>query len=516
MRKMNLADSLKWSSITYPDKIALVYEGGKSTYSELNSTVNRLSNAILRMGFKKGDKLSVLLFNCKEYIEILLSLTKIGVIPIPLNFRYIGKEIEYIINHSESKGLILGEEFIETVKPVLPHLNIPLEKMMVVGKQIPEGMKRYENMLAQSTEKEPDTEAEPTDCFWIQYTAGTTGFPKGCIHLQETIMECVKIELLEHGISREDINLTSGPIFHTAPGMFVFTQLAATGTIYVMNHFKPDEALKIIESQKITNAFMVPSMLDAIVNLPEDEKMKYDLRSMRVLVSGGSPLHTNTKEGLIRLFKNAGLHEFYAGTEIGLTANLTPKDQLRKIRCVGKPVWGQEVKILDDDGNEVPRGDIGTIYMKGLIMSEGYYKDPQATLECRKGEWVTLDDMGRLDEEGYLYIIDRKKDMVISGGENIYPIEIEAVLLTHPKIREVAVIGVPDDKWGEVLKAIVVLKKGEEATEKEMIDFCGERLSGIKKPRSVEFRSELPRSSFGKVLKRVLREPYWKDREVKV
>ncbi len=515
MRRL-LPDYLKWSSATYPKKIALIYETGKCTFSELNSTANRLSNAMLNIGFQKGDKVSVLLFNCKEYFEILLGLTQIGIIPVPLNFRYIGKEIEYIVNHSESKGLILGEEFVESVSAILPDLRILPEHLFVVGKKIPKGMKGYEEMLIRSSAEEPGVELKGTDCFWIQYTAGTTGFSKGCIHLHEKIVESAKLNILEYGLSHEELNLTAGPIYHTSFSMFALTSLAFTGSVCIMKHFKPEEALRIIESEKITNAFMVPSMFEAILNLPEEEKQKYDLRSLRSLITGGSPLYTKTKERLMALFKHAGLNEFYGGTEIGLATNLSPKDQLNKTRCVGKPLWGQEVKILNDDGNEVPRGEVGTIFVKGLIVFDGYYKDIQATLDCRKGEWVTLNDVGRLDEDGYLYIVDRKKDMVISGGENIYPIEIENVLVAHPKIREVAVIGVPDDKWGEALKAIVVLKKGEEATEDEIIDYCDERLAGFKKPKSVEFRTELPRSSFGKVLKRVLREPYWKGREVKI
>lgn len=516
MLKMNLADVVRWSASIYPDKVALIDEEGETTYAELNSTANRLSNAITGMGFKKGDKISVLLFNCKEYVEILLGLTKIGVIPIPLNFRYIGKEVEFVVNHSESEGLIIGNEFVPVIESILPNLRIDKKKVIVVGKQTPSGMVGYGDILTRSMDYEPKMEVQPTDCFWIQYTAGTTGFPKGCIHLHQTVMEFAKLCVLEYGISRDDINLTAGPIFHTAPANFVFTQLIVTGTVYIMKQFRPNEALEIIQSKRVTNMFMVPSMLDAIINLPGGGKEKSDISSVRILISAGSPLHTRTKEALINLFRRAGLHEFYAGTETGLTTNLSPKDQLRKIRCVGKPVTGQEIIILDDDGNEVRKGEVGTIYMKGLVMSEEYYKDPKATKECRRGGWVTLNDVGKLDEEGYLYIVDRKKDMVISGGENIYPIEIEAVMLAFPKIREVAVIGVPDEKWGEALKAIVVLRQGEKCTEEEIISFCSERLAGFKKPKSVEFRNELPRSSFGKVLKRVLREPYWRSKDVKV
>lgn len=516
MRKMTLPDSLKWSALTYPHKVALICEGEKTTYSELNANVNGVSNAILEMGFEKGDKICILLFNCNEYIEILYGLTKIGVIPVPLNFRFIGKEIEYIMNHSDSKGLIVGEEFLEVVTAILSNLRIPPGRVIVVGKKIPNGMMGYEDMLTQSVDHEPNIEVEPTDIFWIQYTGGTTGFPKGCIHLHEIIMEFAKLTVFEHGVTREGFNLTAGPIFHTAPTNFAFTQLMMAGTVYIMKHFIPAEALKIIDRERITNAFMVPSMFDAFVNLPDDEKKGHDVSSMQVLISGGAPLHTTTKDGLLKLFKTARLYEFYAGTETGLITSISLRDHLGKIRCVGQPAWGQEVKILDDSGNEVRKGDTGSIYMTGVIMFSEYYKNPKATEESFRGKWVTLGDMGRLDEEGYLYIVDRKKDMVVSGGENIYPIEIEAVILMHSKVREVAVIGVPDERWGEALKAIVILKKGEEATEEEMINFCSGHLAGFKKPKSVEFREELPKSANGKVLKRVLREPYWKGRDAKV
>jgi long-chain acyl-CoA synthetase len=261
---------------------------------------------------------------------------------------------------------------------------------------------------------------------------------------------------------------------------------------------------------------MVPTMFNMILNLPPEQRDPYDVSSVRVLLSAAAPLPTRVKESILEFFPKAGLFEFYGFTEVGLATVLRPEDQLRKIRCVGLPTYFLDLRILDDKGNEVPRGQEGLIYVKCSYLMKEYHRNPDATRAAFRDSWLTAQDVGKLDEEGYLYVVDRKADMVISGGVNIYPLEIEEVLLRHPKVLEAAVIGIPDEKWGEALLAVVVPKPGVCLDTEEILSFCEGKMARFKIPRSVELADELPKSPAGKVLKRVLREPFWKGREARI
>jgi fatty-acyl-CoA synthase/long-chain acyl-CoA synthetase len=280
-----------------------------------------------------------------------------------------------------------------------------------------------------------------------------------------------------------------------------------------MRKFDPEEALRLIEEKKITNTFMVPTMYNFILELAESKKMKYDLSSMRILISSGAPLPTRIKEQIIHLFDNAGLNEFYGATEFAYATYLKPKDQLKKRACAGKPFWGVEIKLLNENKKQVPVNTVGELFVKSPFMMAGYYKRGKEGFER---EWFSVGDLAKQDEEGYFYIVDRKKDLIISGGVNIYPAEIEDVLYSNPKILEVAVIGVPDERWGESVKAIVVLREGETSSEFEIMDYCRDRMADYKIPKSVSLVESLPKSSSGKIMKRILREELWKGRDAKV
>jgi fatty-acyl-CoA synthase/long-chain acyl-CoA synthetase len=294
---------------------------------------------------------------------------------------------------------------------------------------------------------------------------------------------------------------------------FCLNRLVVGGTVCIMRQFDAEGALRLIEEKRITNTFMVPTMYNFILELPESTRQRYNVGSMRVLICAGAPLPTRVKEGAIQFFHHAGLIEFYGLTESGIATYLQPSDQLRKIRCAGKPFWGVEIRLLNDMREEVSVNETGEVVLRSPYMMEGYYKRGKERFE---GDWFCTGDLARQDEEGYFYIVDRKIDMIISGGENIYPAEIEEILYSNPKILESAVIGIPDEKWGESVTAAVALKQGESANEDEIVEFCRARLAGYKIPRRVIFLAELPKSSAGKILKRVLREEYWKNKEAKV
>jgi len=515
LQELTLGEGLRLNAVRFPDKEALVYQDKRLSFRELNARTNRLANGLASRGLKKGDKVAILLHNCSEYLEIFFGLAKAGILSVPLTYRAVAKDLEYMINHSDAQALIFGEEFEEIVNAVKPQLK-EVKKYFVLGQETVSWAENYEALLSSSPEQEPGTPVHETDPIWITYTSGTTGSPKGCVGCHRGWVLQLPFMALEFAVRQNDIFLNTGPIYHVAPYHLCLLFLYIGAKVVIMKEFDPLETLRFIEKERITAIFMVPTMFNFILNLPEEAKRGWDLRSLRVMIVGGAPLLTKTKEEILQYFSSAKLHEFYGATELGIVTTLRPEDQLRKVRCCGKPFTGVEIKLLDGERREVKVGGVGEVYMKGFNTFQEYYKNPEATKESRLGDWTTVGDMARMDEEGYYYIVDRKKDMVISGGVNIYPIEVDEVIQKHPKVVEVAVVGIPDEVWGESLKAVVVLKEGEKATEDEVKKFCEGKLAKYKIPRSVEFVSSLPKTPGGKIQKSVIRAQYWKDRQVKV
>jgi fatty-acyl-CoA synthase/long-chain acyl-CoA synthetase len=510
---MTVGDILRIFANRDPDKVAVYYLDQRITYRDLNIRANQLANKLTSLGFRMNDKISILLRNCSEYLEIIYALAKIGVTSVPINFRLVGEEIIYILNDSDSKGLFLEEEFISKITPIRSQLNIESDKYYVIGNKAGEGMVPYESLFEDSWSEEPGVNVDENSCFVMSYTSGTTGRPKGVVASHKAKILDTLIQAIVFKIFEDDIHLVAAPLCHSGGMFFCLARLVVGGTVCIMRQFDAEEALKLIEEKRITNTFMVPTMYNFILELPESTSQKYHLNSMRVLICAGAPLPTRVKEGVIKFFYNAGLIEFYGSTECAVTTYLQPCDQLRKIRCAGKPFWGVEIKLLNEKREEVAVDEIGEITVKSPYMMEGYYKRGKEGFE---GEWFTTGDLAKQDEEGYFYIVDRKVDMIISGGENIYPAEIEEALYGNSKISEATVIGVPDERWGESVKALIILKEGKKGTEEEIIEFCKTKLAGYKVPRSVTFLTELPKSSSGKILKRVIREAYWKGEKVKI
>ncbi|MCP4372762.1 MAG: long-chain-fatty-acid--CoA ligase [Deltaproteobacteria bacterium] len=512
MRSMR--DSIRWCAAVHGEKIAIVDGDRRVTYQQLYRRVNRLANAFLDMGLKEGDRCSVLLSNCSEYIEIYLALASTGIAAVPLNFRLVGTELAYIINNSDSKALILGSQFLEEVKGIIDKLeHISSDRIILVGGEGHSGMKEYEEVLAESSDKEIDLDIDLNGCFFQGYTAGTTGLPKGCVNSHAGFVEHHKRMLIIMKVNTNDIQLVPAPLFHEAPTLFSLMQIFMGGTLVITGNPTPEEILSLIQQEKVTNVFMVPTMYQTLVEFPE--RNSYDVSSVRAVISGGAPMLKEIKASVIEYFKTAGLNEFYGATEMGLVANLYPHEQKDRPRSVGKPVPGWEVKLLDDNGQEVPVGSAGEIYMKGPRLLKEYYKLPEVTATATRGDYFTLNDVGKFDEQGYLFIVDRVNDMIISGGENIYPIEIEEVIAQHSAVRQVVVIGIPDQKWGQSVKAVVVLKEGQTASDEEIRQFCTGKLAGYKIPKSVDFRESMPLSTFGKILKREVRDEYWKNSDRK-
>lgn len=511
---MILGKSLSETAKRYPDKVAIIYEGHSWSYRQLNSRVNKLAGVLSAMGLKKHDKVAILAKNGNEYLESYYALAKLGIWLVGINYRLQIPEIATRLTHSDATAIILGPEFTEKFMELSPEgRKVFADRILVLGDHVSPGMHAYEDSLENSTEAEPQTFIEPEDPLYIGYTAGTTGLSKGAIISNRAIVSGFQYKIMVNHFSQDDITLNPGPFWHSAPRDVASLHLYLGGTTVIMREFHAEEYLSLVEKYRVTNSFLIPTMFKMINELPGNER--YDTSSLRLLISGGAPLPILLKEAAIKRFGPI-IHECYASTETRVITSISPEEMAGKKRSVGRPIRDVEVRILDEKGKNVSSGKVGEIFLRGPSLFSGYYKNDKKTQESYRNGWFTLGDMGRFDEEGYLYIVDRKQDMVISGGENIYPSEVEEVLRAHPKVAEVAVIGIPDEKWGEVLKAFVVLKRGETTNEEEILNFCKSRLADYLKPKSIEFVSELPRNPVGKILKRVLREPYWKESEFKV
>ncbi len=519
---MDLGAKLKLNADEFPDKAAIIFNDRAITYAELNSRAARFGNAMKSLGLKPRDRVAVALRNCAEFLEIIHGLVKAGMTLVPVNWRLAPEEMKYVIDNSDSCAVVVGEEFLEKLVSIKKDLSkVAPNRYIFLGENKPDDMHDYQKLVAGAPDTEPGVENQPGDPFFIGYTSGTTGFPKGAVtpHGDWDIKQISLLGLLR--LDENDVQLLTMPLFHMNAINTSTVSHYAGQTVVVMERFRPEEALRLIEKYKASFSSMVPTMYNRLKNMPEEVFDKYDTSSMKSLIQSSAPLPFPTKKWIVENFKNAGLHELYGGTEAGVVAYLPPEEQIKRPGSVGMPMPTVEVRIVDDEGNDVPQGEVGQFISRpreGATLGKvtEYYKDENSTKKSFKGGWFYSGDMARMDEDGFIYLVDRKFDMIISGGENIYPAEIESVLYKHPKILEAAVIGVPDDEWGESVKAVIVLREGETATPEEIISYCREHLAGYKIPRSVDFVNELPKTDTGKILKKIIKAPYWKDRDVKI
>ncbi len=514
MRQLLLGEILARNSRKFPRKTALVWPGGSVSYGKMNERVNALSQGLMRLGVKKGDKVALLLTNSPEILEGCFAAFKIGTLAVPLNFRLAGKEIEYILIQSEASVLILDGEFAETIQAL--RSNVPgIRGYIVVGPSSFSGMKNYEGVIRENRPDEPVVDLSDDDDALILYTAGTTGRPKGAVLTHKNFMINALNWVMEYHTKFEDKWLCVPPLYHSAALGYSITHFYVGATIYLAKVFDPGGILKTIQQEKITTLFLVPAMWIRL--LQEKNLEACDRSSLRVLNTGAAITPIEVKSQLLQAFPNAGIYDCFGQTEMSPAVTLLrAEDALRKQGSVGQALACVEIRVVNDEDQDVPIGEVGEAIYRGPNVMKGYYKNPEATEEAMRGGWFHSGDLVRQDEEGYFYVVDRKKDMIISGGENIYPAEVEEVLYRHPDILEAAVFGIPDEQWGESVKATVVLKSGKKLTAEEVIDHCKQYLASYKKPKSVDFLDALPRNPAGKVLKTVLREKYWAKRDRKI
>lgn len=517
MVSLNLGQILEVHAKNYPRKLAVKDWHRKTlTYPELESRTNRLANALLKMGLHKGDRVAVMLYNCTEFVEIICAFAKIGVVGVPVSWRFVEKEVKYVVDNCDAKAVIVYEEFVDCVNHVRPNLTkIEDKNYVIVGKTTPKGYVSYEKIIANSQDKKPDVKVDGKDA-WLQiYTSGTTGIPKGVVRSHESYIAFYLINAVEFCFSEKDYGMIVMPLYHVNSTFYGPLFLYIGGSLFVGKDkgFDPIDFLDVISREKITFTSLIPTHYSLILNVPEEVRKKYDVRSIKKLLCSSAPARSTIKKGILEYFRNVELFEAYGSTEAGMVTLLRPEEQIRKIGSIGRECLGTDViKLLDENGKEVRVGEVGELYSRGPMMFDEYYKMPEKTKASFKGDYFTARDMAKKDEEGYYYLVDRKDNMIITGGEHVYPSEVEEIISRYPKVFDVAVIGISDDVWGEAVKAVVILKEGKKATSEEIIDWCRGKMAGYKKPKSVDFiqPDEMPRSATGKIIHRKLRERYAK------
>jgi len=512
-----LREMIDDSARRYPDKTALIFDDRRYTFREVNQRVNSLVNALADLGVGKGDRVGVLAYNCSQYFEV-FGLAKAGRVCVPLNYRSVARELSYLINNSGINTLILESEFVDMVESIRHELG-GVRTLICLDAEV-EGMLNYEELISRFPPDEPVDGVAVDDPAALYYTSGTTGHPKGAIHTHKSLT--AEIGSHHGSFGSDDIVLCVMPFFHVGgSAAHLFPAFANGATILIHKTFDETEVLDAIQNQKVTYVGLVPAM---IIRLLEHRDLdQYDLSSLRTIMYVGAPMPLEALRRGIERFGQV-FSQLFGQTETLNVAVLEKEDhklegsarEVGRLQSAGKPLGQGEMRIVDAHGDDVSVGEVGEIVARSDRMMKGYWRMPEATAEAIEDGWLHTGDVGRMDEDGYIYLVDRKKDMIISGGENIYSREVEEVLYTHPAVLEAAVVGVPDEKWGEAVKAVVVLKEGAEATEEEIIDYCREHLASYKKPRSVEFRDALPKTGSGKIKKLEISESYWEGYEKRV
>jgi fatty-acyl-CoA synthase len=499
-----------------PDKIGASDLERVMTFQGWNARSCRLANALLGLGLAKGDRVAVLAYNCIEWLEIYAATAKAGLITVPISFRLVSEEIRYIVENAEAAALIVQHDLLEPVERAREDLSVPAHNFVHFGAATcPPGYRAYEELIAAARDSEPATKVKPSDSWTLMYTSGTTGKPKGAIRSHQGSAHLSLITDVEMGFGRRDTALLVMPMCH-ANSLFFFGAFAYCGAacmVYSRKSFDPEHLLRTLGERGASFTSLVPTHYIMMLALPVAVRAKYNVDRVTKLLVSSAPARRDTKLAIMDHFRNCGLFELYGSTEAGWVTMLHPREQLEKLGSVGRECVGSApIRLLDAGGNEVADGETGELYSCNPYTFDGYWKLPDKTAEAFRGDYCSVGDLARRDADGFYYLVDRKSNMIISGGENVYPSEVETLIGSHPHVREVAVIGVPDPKWGERVHAVVVAHEGTAITEVELVAWCRDRIAGYKRPRSVAFirDDDMPRTATGKILHRVLRARFAK------
>jgi len=501
----------------FPDDECVVFEGTRLAWREFNERINRLANGILARGYKPKEHIAVLLENCHQYLEIYYALAKLGMVTVPLNYRLSEKELAHIINHADAVALMAGGAYLETANNLKP--NIEKVREFIGVEEPAQGMTFYEDIIQGGDPSEPDWEKlDENDMVILMYTGGTTGLPKGVMLSHRNLMAAFGgITMASTGMTvRGFRTLFILPLFHIANWQAFCFQLQG-GSVVINRRPDINEIVRLILEEKPVSMNLVPAIYQFMLQIPDIEK--HDFSHIRGLSFAGAPMPIEIWKKCVQVFGDK-FGQGYGLTEAAPTVSTMGPDDYDlegplafRLKSVGTEAINCRVKIRREDGTECEPNEKGEITVFGKNVMLGYWKDPEQTGTALRDGWLYTGDIGYKDEEDYIYLVDRKHDMIISGGENVYPTEVENVLYQHPAVLEAAVIGVPDEKWGEAVKAVVALKPDQKATEEELITFVRKQIAGYKTPKSVNFVQVLPKTTVGKIRRRDVREKYWEGRD---
>ena len=516
----SLADVYDDCCLYYRDKTAMVFGDRRLTFGDLERLGSRLAHSFKRLGLKRVDRLGVLMPNCPEVILVDYACAKIGIGNIPLAVYLQTGDMAYILEETECRAVVYHSAFGKLVEAVRPEAHgVDCFVCLSPEGKVPEGDHDFNELTADGLPDSFPSESDEDDLWAVIYTGGTTGKPKGGMHSYRTLMATVVMELLDFGIERNDIFLAVTPLTH-ASRVLVYPTFMRGGSCVIAAGFRSRPFLDTIQKERVTSAFVVPTMIYALLDYPEREQ--YDISSLKNVIYGAAPIAPERLKEAIRTFGPI-FTQLYGQVEAPMALTAFPRDEHpvegqddSRLASCGRPSMAVKIKLTDENGEEAPPGQPGEITVKSPNAMLGYLKNPEATAEALKDGWVHTGDIGRQDEDGFIYLVDRKKDMIVSGGFNVFPKEIEDILHLHPAVAQAAVVGVPDDKWGEAVKAVVKLKPGQTATQEELIALCKEKKGSVMAPKSVDFVDSIAVTPLGKPDKKAIREPYWKDRARRV
>jgi acyl-CoA synthetase (AMP-forming)/AMP-acid ligase II len=517
---MNTTDFLSISYAICPERDAMVFDGARWSYGQAYERVNRMANAFRGLGIKKGDRIGILQVNCSQYVEAYFASAKIGAIFVPLNFRAKAEELVYMIGNAGAKALLLGERYLEIVESLLSKIST-VEQCICLDADRKDKFHCYEDLIKSSQEDDISEEIGDEDITILMYTSGTTGRPKGVPLRHSGFVSYVLDNVEPANPEIEEKNLLTVPLYHVAGIQAMLAAIYGGRTLVLMRQFETEEWLKMVQAQRVSRVMLVPTMLKWVVDHPDFKK--HDLSSLKVITYGAAPMPFEVIKKAIEEMPWVRFINAFGQTETASTiTSLGPEDhviegtkeekdkKLKRLACsIGKPLPDVEITIADGEGKTLPPHQVGEIIARGPRVMTGYWGDEEKTKQVMTEDgWLRTGDQGWMDEEGYIYLAGRGDDMIIRGGENISPEEVEDVLSRYHKVEEAACIGVPDPEWGQEPRAFVVLKNGESATPEEIMKFCKDRLAGFKRPKSVVFLDSLPRNQMGKLLRKELREKY--------
>ena len=510
-----LADIVRIHGARQPDTAAIVYEGRVTSYAALDRAASRVANALIADGVRPQARVAHLDKSSDRFFELLFGVAKANAVIVSVNWRLAPPELLHIINDAEAEILIVGEEYFPVIAKIRDELKT-VRKVVAFGRHA-----EWESFTAwrdRQSATDPNLPTKPTDTAVQFYTSGTTGLPKGAELINRNFSAMMPLWTKEWLLAPGVPNLVCLPMFHIGGAGWGIAGLFAGATNHVMREFVPAQILEAIQRERLQIMLLVPAMILFLIQAPQIRET--DLSSLRLIVYGASPIPAELLKQAMTIFP-CGFQQVYGLTETTGAITVLPAEDhdpndAQKLLSCGYAQEGVELRIVGNDGQDLPAGQVGEIAVRSAQVMGGYWKLPEATARAVQGDWFFTGDAGYLDDKGYLYIYDRVKDMIVSGGENIYPAEVESALFGHPSVADVAVIGIPDERWGEAVKAVVVRKPNVEVTPAELINWVRERIAGYKLPKSVDFIDALPRNPTGKILKRELRKAYWGERERQV